>query len=135
MVAYSFKASFAAAIVARTKRQTIRMPRARHARPGEAVQLFTGMRTKQCRKLIDPDPVCIRVDEIRMPAEWQAGEAPIEINGIPLSDEEMAAFAIADGFGGAPAGLLPLDYMRRWWSLIHGRRAFEGVVIRWEERA
>ncbi|MFK5597639.1 hypothetical protein ACFZ8E_11600 [Methylobacterium sp. HMF5984] len=57
MVAYSFKARFAAPILAGTKAQTIpaeRTGRSRHARPGEQLQLFSGMRTKHCLRLGDP---------------------------------------------------------------------------------
>jgi len=49
MVAYSFKAQFREPILAGTKRQTIRADRKRHARLGEALQLYTGMRTRQCK--------------------------------------------------------------------------------------
>lgn len=49
MVAYSFKRRFAEPILAGAKRQTIRADRRRHARPGEELQLYTGMRTKSCR--------------------------------------------------------------------------------------
>lgn len=61
MVAYSFKSGFVPAIRARTKRQTIRLPRPRHARPGEMLQTYCGMRTKSCFRII-PDPRCIGVD-------------------------------------------------------------------------
>jgi uncharacterized protein YqfB (UPF0267 family) len=49
MVAYSFKARFVEPILAGTKTQTIRADRKRHARPGEDLQLYTAMRTKQCK--------------------------------------------------------------------------------------
>ena len=49
MVAYSFKSSFISDISAKVKRQTIRMPRRRHARAGEALQFFTGPRMKPVR--------------------------------------------------------------------------------------
>ena len=61
MVAYSFQPGFAAEIIAGRKTQTIRNPRKRHAMPGEHLQLFTGMRTRYCKKII-PDPLCIGVD-------------------------------------------------------------------------
>lgn len=64
MVAYSFHRMFAPDVEAMIKRQTVRAHRKRHARIGEPVQLYTGMRTKQCRKLVIPDPICHRVDEI-----------------------------------------------------------------------
>lgn len=49
MVAYSFHPRFVDAILGGTKRQTIRMHRRRHARPGEEMQLYAGMRTRHCR--------------------------------------------------------------------------------------
>ena len=48
MVAYSFKARFAEPILAGTKLHTVRAPRKRDARPGEELQLYRGMRTRQC---------------------------------------------------------------------------------------
>jgi uncharacterized protein YqfB (UPF0267 family) len=48
VVAYSFQQRFAPPILSGTKQQTIRADRKRHARPGEEMQLYTGMRTKQC---------------------------------------------------------------------------------------
>lgn len=41
----------AAGVEIRPKRQTIRADRARHARPGEIVQHYCGMRTKSCFKI------------------------------------------------------------------------------------
>ena len=58
MVAYSFKARFVPLIREGLKTQTIRAQRSRHARPGELIQLFSGMRTHLCEKIV-PDPVCI----------------------------------------------------------------------------
>jgi hypothetical protein len=49
MVAYSFQKRFAEPILDGSKLQTIRPDRRRHARPGEELQLYVGMRTKQCR--------------------------------------------------------------------------------------
>lgn len=61
MVAYSFRQRFVAPIQVglgtiehipgteyAPKRQTIRANRKRHARPGEELQLYCGMRTKGC---------------------------------------------------------------------------------------
>jgi hypothetical protein len=48
MVAYSFNPIFVGPILAGTKRQTIRAERKRHARPGEAMQLYTGMMRWWC---------------------------------------------------------------------------------------
>lgn len=45
MVAYSFQKRFVEPIRSGRKRQTIRADRKRHARPGEVLQLYSGMRT------------------------------------------------------------------------------------------
>ena len=63
MVALSFKAQFAPPIVAGIKRQTVRAGRKRPPRAGERLQLYVGMRTKHCRKII-PDPICTEVSLI-----------------------------------------------------------------------
>lgn len=80
MVAYSFKRQFVAPIalglgiacpngfapaagVVRPKRHTMRSTgKRRHARPGEGLQLYWGMRTKSCLKI--GDAKCIKVEQI-----------------------------------------------------------------------
>jgi len=132
MVAYSFKAGFVGAIERGEKTQTIRAHRKRHARVGEHIQLYTGMRTKNCRKII-ADPICARVDEIIMPENcWSFDRdyEPITINGIPITLYELEAFALADGFRSSEH--FSASYaMRRFWNRYHGLGRFEGVVIRW----
>lgn len=123
MVAYNFKVGFAPRIIDGTKRQTIRLPRKRHARPGEGVQLFTGMRTRCCRKLIDPDPICISVSEISFEVPPSDERMMMEMDGLarmPVDD----LFAIDDGFRSA-------HEMMRWWRLTHGAGRFDGVLIKW----
>jgi hypothetical protein len=138
MVAYSFKHSFILPISAGTKRQTIRLPRKRHARAGEAVQLYAAMRTRYCRKII-PDPLCVGVDEVifdlrgavaRDPASYREA---LRVNGIPVVDEATDAYARGDGFDGS-ASVAPFAFMVRWWLMTHGAALFEGVAIRWEPR-
>jgi hypothetical protein len=70
MVAYSFKPRFAEPIQSGLKRQTIRSERKRHATVGERLQLFTGMRTRQCTKII-ADPICTNVRPIMI--QWSNG--------------------------------------------------------------
>lgn len=147
MVAYSFNTAFVRFIADRSKRQTIRLPRKRHARPGERVQLFTGMRTKDCRKII-PDPFCIAVDDVRfdlrkasaVPAEI-ARTVSLEVNGIPLIGATADTYAVGDGFHGYHAApgqpcerLGAFNVMAHWWYRVHGLTLFEGVAIRWEDR-
>lgn len=130
MVAYSFKRAFVDDIVARTKRQTIRLPRKRHALPGERIQLYTAMRTRHCRKII-PDPVCVGVDEVVI--DLRAAECWLEVNGIQIRGEEADTYARGDGFQGS-LFVGPFRHMARWWIWVHGPILFEGVAIRWEDR-
>lgn len=141
MVAYNFKQYFAPQIEDGTKLHTIRSDRSRHARPGEAVQLFVGMRTRYCRKVI-PDPVCVAVLPIVIVSTdlIAAGIAYIEIDGTPLHRDEIEPFAASDGFsperlcGLAPAALIGAtarETMGRFWRASHPTSRFVGVIVNW----
>lgn len=124
MVAYSFKKQFAPRILDGSKRQTIRGHRKRHAWPGERLQLFTGMRTKYCKKILEPDPLCLAVLPV-----WIDVPRCIEPCRLQLADGPAQwlddGFAIADGFDNALA-------MIGFWLKSHGPGRFDGVLIRWE---
>ncbi|SDA39358.1 hypothetical protein [Mesorhizobium qingshengii] len=140
MVAYSFKAMFAPQVSGLTKRQTVRADRKRHARPGEPVQLYQGMRTIHCRKLVDHDPICTRVRSIEIAVSDLMAVAivSIAIEGIPLHREEIELFCRADGF--APWFVFDLglrgdaarENMGQFWLQHHGIGRFQGVLIEWE---
>lgn len=141
MVAYGFKAFFAPQIEAGVKRQTVRSERKRHARPGEAIQLYQGMRTRQCRKLI-PDPPCTAVDRILI---VRAGMeiVDIEINGMRLTVDEIEDFAASDGLALTHVSHVPgLGHryarfnMGTFWAKNHPDvTAFQGVAIHWNPDA
>lgn len=137
MVAYSFAPQFVAPIEARTKLQTVRGNRRRHARPGEPVQLYTAMRTKYCRKIVDVDPVCIRLWDIRIAVDASERRVigAITLEGALLDHAEMEAFAQADGFV-ADAQASALRRMGEFWLKAHAPLGneflFEGVCVRWE---
>lgn len=131
MVAYSFKRRFVVPIQVglgqveridgteyQPKRQTIRADRKRHARPGEELQLYCGMRTKGGCFLIGRAR-CVSVEPIGFlvcsDCILQDGKA------WPVSDE----FARADGFAGAKE-------MADFWHAEHGLGPWHGVLIRWE---
>ena len=121
MVAYSFKRQFRAPILALTKRQTIRADRKRHARPREEMQLYTGMRTRQCQ--IIGTATCERVAEVRIGVTegWYSvgGEHPF------VSPPMLNSFAIRDGFS-------CWTEMRDFWLAEHpDTPVFSGVLIRW----
>lgn len=132
MTAYNFQKQFAPSVESGKKCQTVRGNRKRHARPGEPVQLYTGMRTRACRKLVDPDPICTSVEPIWMMISDREGgriEA-IEIGGKVLIDSEIKDFCIADGFAGW--NLSARNAMGCWFVANHGVGQFEGVVIKWQ---
>lgn len=132
MVAYSFNKGFVAPIRAGTKRQTIRLPRKRHARPGEELQLFTGMRTKHCELI--GRATCTGVHEVRL--DFAAGTVEIDAVLVLTQPEDLDEFARRDGFTPRRAddfARRPWLFMRMWWSQVHpGLDVFNGVLIRWE---
>lgn len=65
MVAYNFHRQFVDPIRRNEKTGTVRAGRMRHANVGESMQLYTAMRTKHCRKILTPDPLCIGVTPTR----------------------------------------------------------------------
>lgn len=124
MVAYNFQAQFAGPVERLEKRQTIRANgRRRHARPGERVQLYSGQRTKNCRKLVTPDPVCMAALPVEI-ATTEAGRLEIRLDGERLSDAAAEAFARADGFASVAE-------LGTWFERMHGL-PFHGTCIRWE---
>lgn len=137
MVAYSFKKFFSPQISTGIKRQTVRAERRRHARPGEMIQLYEGMRTRHCRK-IRPDVVCDSIEAIRIEVHHD-GIRYICFDGRVLSGEALEIFAREDGF--APEhinghcidmfGKSGIENMSRFWLDNHGEGLFEGVLIRW----
>ena len=134
MVAYSFNRQFMEPIQLGAKLQTVRGFRARHARPGEPIQIYCGMRTRACFKVI-PDPVCTEVCEVSIELEarlaakhWIRG---IEIDGVALDGAEIEAFAFADGFGQPDSPEQARAKMERFWIEQHGPGTFLGVLIKW----
>lgn len=135
MVAYSFNKRFEEPIATGhpatgvIKRQTIRADRQRHARPGELLQIYCGMRTKQCRKII-ADPVCVAVEPLRMAV---AGNCFVHLLGrdqffhVP---RQLDDFARLDGF-------LHWADLQAFWHTAHPESAdpetrFTGVLIYWD---
>lgn len=141
MVAYSFKKIFIPAIEIglglrpldgehQPKRQTIRaIGLRRHARPGETLQLYTAMRTKQCELI--GKARCVSVGTIsimfpktrrRFPKVWIAREQP---GGWIVDPAELEAFAAQDGFA-------TWADLQEFWRVNHpGVTDFSGMLIRW----
>lgn len=138
MVAYGFKTQFAEPIIDGSKTQTIRaVGKRRHARPEERLQLYTAMRTKQCRKIgeadcflvlnitIDFDTVSIKTDQ------WSIG--PGRRSNRPRSasvQRQLDDFARMDGFA-------DWSEMLAFWQKNHFKRKmphgrWKGVLVRWK---
>jgi hypothetical protein len=117
MVAFSFSPEFAGPVSAREKKQTIRQtPR---AKVGDRIQLYTGMRTRNCVKLVAEDPVCTYV-----------GYVNISPTGLTVSDtskhpRDIDEFARLDGFEDYAA-------MLAWFKGRYGHPSFIGYLHRWE---
>lgn len=140
MVAYSFKRRFVERIKVglssvrlswdpEPKRQTIRaIGKRRHARQGEALQLYHGMRSRDCFKI--GDALCTGVRKIRIfVAEGRiiVGDDPAIVSSAGLDD-----FARRDGFDS-------WSDMQQFWGDEHGdslKRVgpFTGILVEWAPR-
>lgn len=129
MVAYSFKPGFLPAIRSSVKRQTIRLPRKRHARAGEALQFFTGPRMNPIRI---GAAICVGVRDVRL--DFAERIVTLDEFEIIEGNEALNAFAVRDGFmPPVGASVWPWDYMGRWWAMTHPHQCavFQGVLIDW----
>lgn len=116
MVLLSFNAIHVDAVASGQKRRTIR--KTVRAKPGDRLQLYTGIRTKHCRKLVDPDPVCLGVEPVEIYANF------VRIGGQMLTGEQLHRFALDDGFTNFGA-------MVSFFTRLHGRLPFTGFMHRW----
>jgi hypothetical protein len=115
MAAYNFKPRYVPHILSGRKRHTIRDEgKRRHARPGERMQLYTGMRTKACKKIM-PDPICTKVETIEL------HQFTVRIEGHILFADECEALAWADGF----------ENFAEMHAFFAPRMPFKGKLIHW----
>ena len=128
MPALNFKAQFAEDVESGHKRQTVRAHRKDgrpHAKVGDTIKLYTGMRTKACRLLGEATVTSIK--PVRIEATQMYLDGKLMLAGLCSRDDPMTdnEFAEADGFDSF------MD-MADWFRDVHGL-PFEGVVIRWNE--
>jgi len=118
MVAFNFSQEFVGSIETGIKTQTLRAKK--RAKPGDILQLYTGMRTKACR-LIVPPVVCLVADYCHI--------APDEITfgNKDLHPKSIDEFAAMDGFTSYEALL-------RWFENKYGQNHFIGFVHRWRNQ-
>jgi len=121
MVAFNFQKQFVPMIQSGQKRHTIRIDRADgrpHAKKGDMLQLYTGMRTSACEKIIEEDVKCDRYEPVFIT------ESNFFLNGAQLSMQEIDWLARNDGFAN-------LMHMMSWLKNTH-EFPFKGALIGWE---
>jgi hypothetical protein len=131
MVAYSFKDRFGALIENGTKTHTFRVvtPGRRHAKVGDELQLYTGMRTKACRlrkrtECVSSDHCLIEWTKSRALAHGDLWNVAIYLGGRSVKDVDR--WIVADGFVNAA------DF-RAYWEAAHpGIMSMQGICIGWK---
>lgn len=119
MPALNYKARFAPLVLAGTKRSTIRRRRkdGRDPKPGQTLYHYTGMRTKQCKHLLDT--ICTAVHPLTITKRGR-----LKIKGRCVDDHySRLAIAYRDGFR---------DYLQlvTFFEQTHGL-PFSGLLIEW----
>ena len=122
MVAYNFQPEFGAAILAGVKTSTIRPNgRRRHARVGEVVQLYSGMRTPYCTLLARA--ICIGAYPVEVLQEG------VRIDGAVICDSAaLDALAISEGFS-------KFGNMQAWFDIRYSLPVFNMTQILWRPDA
>ena len=119
MSALNFKARFVPMIESGEKHQTIRALRldGRNPKKGDTLYLYTGMRTKNCRKL--KEVVCKSVEQITI----EECSTIIFVGVAPLTINQMIKMSKSDGFETLYDFV---DFFRKTHSL-----PFHGLLIKW----
>lgn len=122
MVAYSYQRQFIEPMERGDKRQTMRNDRPRHARPGEEIQHYYAMRTKQCRLI--GRSTCTAVTKVSINFVRQT--VRIKGRGVIHGKRALDTFAQHDGF--ADWGALVA-----FWYDKHpeAATAWQGILIEW----
>lgn len=120
----NFQSRFAPLVESGEKRQTIRAYRkdGRDPKVGDRLYLYTGARTKACRKLGEARARLVR--EIRL-SEAKGAGLYAWLNAQVLSLDETEELAMRDGFYGS-------EEMQDWFLETHGL-PFRGLLIEWGE--
>lgn len=105
-----------------SKRQTIRRERKNPIKVGDKLQLFTGLRTKKCKKLGTAIVAEINYINIWQDEYWGV---QVGVNDDNLLYDEVEVLRKADGF----------DNQKDFFSFFenHYGLPFEGVIIKWKE--
>ena len=118
MPAINFQPRFAELVESGRKTQTIR--KSNRFKVGDTVQLYTGQRTKQCRKLGEGVVTGVHWFYLRYDHERRPY---FLIASLPLTFSHMDEFAERDGF-------ISAQDMIDWFEKQHGL-PFKGWLITW----
>lgn len=128
MVAYDFSPRFIPLIQSGAKRQTIRMAGKRsHAKTGDKIQLYTGMRTPQCRKIMD-DQECTAALPVTLDVENQFGSLALWVGSDRVKD--LHEIARADGFMDRE-GRPNINSMWQFFHRRYGAGEHNMLLIKW----
>jgi hypothetical protein len=127
MPAYNFRAQFAPLVESGAKRQTIRSS-ARGACPGGTAYLYTGQRTKRCRKLGEGTITAVLPIKIARDACGEPYACITQLNGqlTQLVHRDLDMLAKADGF---EHGSSFVDWFEAQYGL-----PFAGYLHQWDPR-
>ena len=122
MVAYNFQPQFAPVILSGSKCSTIRPPRlGSHARPGQELQLYTGLRTKSIRLLMRVP--CTHAESVEI---HRAGARRVfSIGRREFGRVDLEQLVTSEGFGS-------LAEMIGWFEERYGLPTPVMVRIRWD---
>lgn len=124
MVALSFKPRFIEPYKEGRKGGTIRNPRRGREiiYPGVKLQLFTGMRTKQCRRFGEETCLQFRPIQLRLTKRPR-----IAVGWLALTRAfDLDRFAVFDGFD-------DFEDMAVFWQQTHAAETFSGNWTQWKE--
>lgn len=111
----NFKKQFSQLVEQGIKTQTIRTNRKFPIKKGNRLFLYTGLRTKQTKKL--KETVCKSVQEITIDSN------NVLLDGVKLSQKEIIELAKADGFNDQQSFA---NFFKQNYNL-----PFYGVLIKW----
>lgn len=119
MVAFNFSPEHAPKVESGDKNQTIR--RKRRGKVGDRCQLYSGQRTKTCRKLRADDPPLLAVTYCAIRPDY------LTLGDTRVAPRDVDDFARADGFK---------DYkdMVAWFQAKYRRPSFIGYLHVWARK-
>lgn len=120
MPTLNFLTQFADDVERGNKTQTIRCKRKRPIRPGDRLVLYTGMRTRACRRL--GDVICKSVRPITIDRDAH-GRLRVIVDGDDLRGARLDMLVWADGFAQRME-------MRDFFAAAYGL-PFHGELISW----